>query len=67
MEQLPTAINDAMCEIILNLASGHAFHNTSPFTFKKMLNAPEYIETNPKNFIRWREICKRSILHSSPV
>ena len=46
MEQLPMAIDNTMREAILNHASGHAFHNTSPFTFEKLLNDPEHIAAN---------------------
>ena len=51
MEQLPTAIDDTMREAILNQASGHAFHNTSPFTFEKLLDDPEHIAANLNNFV----------------
>ena len=48
---LPQNIDDAMRETILNEASGHAFHNTSLFTFEKLLDDPEHIAENLNNFI----------------
>ena len=51
MEQLPQNIDDDMREAILNEASSHAFHNTSPFTFEKLLDDPEHIAANLNNFI----------------
>lgn len=35
----------------LEKASGYAFYNTSPFTFKTLLNEPEHIEENFKAFL----------------
>ena len=51
MEKLPQNIDDDMREAILNETSGHAFHNTSPFTFEKLLDDPEHIAANLNNFI----------------
>lgn len=48
---LPQNIDDAMRETILNEASGHAFHNTSLFTFEKLLDDPEHIVANLNDFI----------------
>ena len=51
MEQLPKNIDDTMRETTLNQASDQAFHNTSPFTFEKLLDDPEHIAANLNNFI----------------
>lgn len=51
VEKLPTTIDDAMRETMLNMASGHSFHNTSSFTFAKLLDDPEHIAANLNNFI----------------
>ena len=51
MGQLPQNIDDDMREAILNETSSHAFHNTSPFTFEKLLDDPEHIAANLNNFI----------------
>ena len=50
-KSLPTGIDDVMKETMLNMASGHNFHNTSPFTFEKMLDDPDNIAANLNNFI----------------
>ena len=40
-----------MRETMLNMASGHNFHNTSAFTFNKLLDDPDNIAANINNFI----------------
>ena len=37
-DTLPEGIDDTMKETMLNMASGRNFHNTSPFTFEKLLD-----------------------------
>ncbi len=51
VKKLPATIDDAMRETMLNMASDHTFHNTSPFTFEKLLDDPEHIAANLNNFI----------------
>lgn len=51
LKSLPAKIDDAMKETILNMASGHNFHNISPFTFEKLLDDPDNIAANLNNFI----------------
>ncbi|ASP39598.1 restriction endonuclease subunit M [Bacterioplanes sanyensis] len=48
---LPKNIDSAMAEIMLNNASGHNFHNTSKFTFAKLLDDPANIAANLNNII----------------
>lgn len=38
-------------EGFLEKAAGHAFYNTSPFTFENLLNDPDQLEENFKSFI----------------
>ena len=51
IKSIPASIDDAMKETLLNMASGHNFHNTSPFTFEKLLDDPDNIAANLNNFI----------------
>lgn len=46
---LPKGIDSAMAEVMLNKASGHNFHNTSRYTFEKLLDDPENIAANLNN------------------
>ena len=48
---LPGNIDETMRETMLNMASGHNFHNTSAFTFNKLLDDPDNIAANINNFI----------------
>ena len=48
---LPTGIDSAMAEVMLNQAGGHNFHNTSRYTFQKLLDDPENIAANLNNII----------------
>lgn len=50
-DTLPANIDDTMKETMLNMASGHNFHNTSSFTFEKLLDDPDNISANLNNFI----------------
>ena len=50
-DSLPAGIDSAMAEVILNQASGHNFHNTSRYTFAKLLDDPENIAANLNNII----------------
>ncbi|MCI5144556.1 MAG: SAM-dependent DNA methyltransferase, partial [Candidatus Electrothrix sp. AR3] len=40
---LPPSLEQSMAETMLNLASGQSFHNTSPFSFAKLLDDPEQL------------------------
>ena len=51
LASLSENIDDAMRETTLNLSSGHEFHNTSPFTFEKLLHNPDNIAANLNNMI----------------
>lgn len=51
LASLPENIDDEMRETTLNLGSGHEFHNTSPFTFEKLLHDPDNIAANLNNMI----------------
>ena len=51
LETLPDTIDDIMREAILNLASGHEFHDTSPFTFEKLLDDPANVAANLNRMI----------------
>ena len=48
---LPDSIDDAMRETMLNMASGHNFHNTSQYTFEKLLDDPDNVAANLNNVI----------------
>ncbi len=50
-DTLPEGIDDTMKETMLNMASGRNFHNTSPFTFEKLLDDPDNIAANLNNII----------------
>jgi type I restriction enzyme M protein len=49
LNSLPDNIDNAMQETLLNLASGHNFHNISPFTFEKLLDDPDNVAANINN------------------
>ena len=51
LEILPDNMDDTMRETALNMASGHNFHNTSPFTFATLLDDPDNIAANLNNLI----------------
>lgn len=51
LESLPENIDDTMRETMLNMASGNNFHNTSPFTFERLLDDPDNIAENLNNMI----------------
>ncbi|MCI5167802.1 MAG: SAM-dependent DNA methyltransferase, partial [Candidatus Electrothrix sp. GM3_4] len=54
MEQhatLSADVDEVMRETMLNMASGHNFHNTSAFTFEKLLDDPDNIGANLNNLI----------------
>ena len=51
LETLPENIDDTMRETMLNMASGNNFHNTSPFTFERLLDDPDNIAANLNNMI----------------
>ena len=51
LETLPASIDDIMREEMLNLASGHSFHNTSPFTFETLLDDPDNVTANLNRMI----------------
>jgi len=51
IETLPTNVDDTMRELMLNMASGQNFHNTSPYTFAKLLDDPHNIAANLNNMI----------------
>ena len=51
LTQLPTNIDSAMKDALLNKASGHNFHNASQFTFETLLDDPDNIAANLNNFI----------------
>ena len=51
LESLPENIDDTMRETMLNMASGNNFHNTSPFTFERLLDDPDNIAANLNNMI----------------
>ena len=51
LENLPENIDDTMRETMLNMASGNNFHNTSPFTFERLLDDPDNIAANLNNMI----------------
>ena len=51
LETLPENIDETMRETMLNMASENNFHNTSPFTFEKLLDDPDNIAANLNNMI----------------
>ncbi len=51
LESLPENIDDTMRETMLNMASKNNFHNTSPFTFERLLDDPDNIAANLNNMI----------------
>ena len=51
LESLPENIDETMRETMLNMASGNNFHNTSPFTFERLLDDPDNIAANLNNMI----------------
>lgn len=51
LETLPENIDETMRETMLNMASKNNFHNTSPFTFERLLDDPDNIAANLNNMI----------------
>ena len=51
LKNLPKNMDGTMRETMLNMASGHSFHNTSKFTFEKLLDDPDNIAANLSNVI----------------
>ena len=51
LENLPENIDETMRETMLNIASRNNFHNTSPFTFERLLDDPDNIAANLNNMI----------------
>ncbi|MBU1674720.1 type I restriction-modification system subunit M, partial [bacterium] len=51
LKNLPKNVDDTMRETMLNMSSGHSFHNTSKFTFEKLLDDPDNIAANLSNVI----------------
>lgn len=49
---LPANADEAMRQFLLNMASGQNFHNTSPFTFANLLDAPDHLAANLTYFIQ---------------
>jgi type I restriction enzyme M protein len=50
-KDLPKNVDDTMRETMLNMASGHSFHNTSKFTFESLLDDPDNIAANLRHFV----------------
>jgi len=51
LKSLPKNVDFEMRETMLNMAAGQSFHNTSPFTFEKLLDDPDNIAANLNNLI----------------
>ncbi len=51
LENLPENIDETMRETMLNMAIRNSFHNTSPFTFERLLDDPDNIAANLNNMI----------------
>jgi len=51
LKQLPESADHLMRETMLNMAAGQNFHNTSPYTFQKLLDDPDNIATNLNHLI----------------
>ncbi len=51
LNTLPGSVDHEMRETMLNMAAGQNFHNTSPFTFEKLLDDPDNIAANLNNLI----------------
>ncbi|MBE0566183.1 MAG: SAM-dependent DNA methyltransferase [Krumholzibacteria bacterium] len=51
LKDLPRKADPTMRATMLNMASGHNFHNTSKFTFEKLLDDPDNIAANLGNVI----------------
>jgi len=51
LKQLPESVDHTMRETMLNMAAGQNFHNTSPYTFQKLLDDPDNIAANLSHFI----------------
>ncbi len=51
LKTLPKSVDHEMRETMLNMAAGQNFHNTSAFTFEKLLDDPDHIAANLNNLI----------------
>jgi type I restriction enzyme M protein len=60
-KNLSTSIDDEMRETMLNMASGHNFHNTSRYSFSKLLDDPENLAANLSDIINNFSVDAREI------
>ncbi len=51
LKSLPDSVDHEMRETMLNMVAGQNFHNTSPYTFEKLLDDPDNIAANLNNLI----------------
>jgi len=51
LEKYASVKNIPMRDILLRKASGHAFYNTSKYTFEKLLDDPDNIEANFRDYL----------------
>ncbi|EEF79447.1 type I restriction-modification system subunit M [Methylophaga thiooxydans] len=51
LKSLSDNVDHTMRETMLNMAAGQNFHNTSPYTFQKLLDDPDNIAANLSHFI----------------
>ena len=52
LEKFETVKNLPMRDVLLRNASGRAFYNTSPYTFERLLDDPDNIEGNFRDYLR---------------
>jgi type I restriction enzyme M protein len=51
LNKLPEGVDQQMRDTMLNMAANQTFHNTSPYTFEKLLDDPDNIADNLNNLI----------------
>ncbi len=60
--ELPPTASDKARELRLNLVDGKAFHNRSPYNFRKLMDEEAQIEANLRHFVNGFSANIREIL-----
>lgn len=67
LEKFETVKNLPMRDVLLRNASGKAFYNTSKFTFERLLDDPDNIEANFRDYLNGFSENVQDILESSSL
>lgn len=67
LEKYEAVKNLPMRDVLLRNASGKAFYNTSKFTFERLLDDPDNIETNFRDYLNGFQRMSRTFWKSSSL